>query len=258
MSELCFMSLIRYALFCCSLIAYPLAAQWYEDSTNWPPRVTLSESVPCSLTDEVLPAGRGGVLTRVETDGSGEGRLLVDFGSCGILRLQPEQTNFFAEYEQYAHGQKKKEFPNWTMMLGRAFVHVDKGVINAIKLKELLAYDSMLIIYVEDFEDPQLTEFLRASEQPDFSKTLTVLFPSGRANKEVTKSVVSSAGANALEFYYVYPYLSEAYQRALMHDVIDFPTAVLVDMDGKTLIPPMSLLQIKARFGTFITNQEKP
>ena len=252
------MSLLRNVIACSLLIGYPLAAQWHEDSANWPPRITLTESVPCRLTDEVLPVGRGGVLTRVEPNESNGGSLLVDFGSCGILRLQPEQTNFFVEYEQFASGQKSKEFPNWTMMLGRAFVRVDNGIINAIKLKELLSYDSMLIIYVEDFEDPQLTELLRFSEQPEFSKTLTVLFPCGSVNKEVTRSVVSSAGANALQFYYVYPYLSDAYQRALMHDVIYFPSAVLVDMEGKTLIPAVSLMQMKTRLGSCITDQKNP
>ena len=252
------MSVFRYCLFYICSIGCALAASWYEDSFNWPARVTLSESVPCALSDEILPAGRGGVVIRVEPDDSTGGRVLVDFGSCGILRLDPKQTDFLGQYEQHASGQKLKEFPNWTMMLGRAFVRVDKGIINAIKLKELLAYDSMLIVYVEDFEDPDLIELMSVAEQSDFSKTLTVLFPSGGANKDVTKSVVTSAGENALEFYYVYPYLSEAYQRALMHNVTDLPTAVMVDMEGKTLIPPVSVFQMKTRLEASTTTIENP
>jgi hypothetical protein len=222
-----------------------LAASWYEDSENWPPRVTLTEPMECILTDELLPEGRGGVLIRVEPTETGDSRLLVDYGSCGILSLSPDQTDFVNEYENYTNGVRTKQFPNWTMMLGRAFVRVESGAIHAIKLKELLAYESMLIIYASDFNDLALAELLSLSEDSFFSNTLFVLFPGGQASSDQTKSVVIFSGQHLLSFHYVYPYLSCAFQKSLAHETLDLPSAVLVDMEGKTLIPPAPVAAMK-------------
>lgn len=214
---------------------------YFENSNMWPPKVQLCESIKLDNRGKRLPAGRQGVLIRVQMNDSGKNELVVDFGSEGVKLLQIEQTDFVERVEKYKNGESTKSHPNWTMMIGRGFLRVEEDGLRPIKLNEILDYKYMLIIYAEELEALELTSFLASldasQEAIDELSVLVLLFPVNQEHRVEGEAPIRLREQCSFDFYYLYPYLSQSFLASLHHEIEDLrkPIAVLVDVEGKTI-----------------------
>ena len=216
------------------------AGNLHDESNFWPPKVKLNQELKLDSSEEVLPTGRHGVLIRVEQDEGEQDVLIVDFGSDGIHRLKPEQTNVFELVQKYKKGQEHKSFPNWTMMIGRAFVYVDKDSVRPIKLKEISGYKYMLFVYDDALNSEKmdhLSQNIRTySEALEDANVLVVVLPASNLSGRVSyQEIQAICKRYDLGLYYVYPYLSNAYILSLKHEISVYPSCVLTDAEGKTI-----------------------
>ena len=242
--------LFIFLLLCCSCLSAADYQSLYEESQFWPPRVCLVEPLDLKGTDKVLPAGRHGILIRLESEPSGEISLLVDYGSHGLRRLRPEQTDVMDRVLQYKSGDQSKSCPNWTMMIGRGFVRTDGGSFEAVKLNDLSRYEKMLIVYDDQLSSESLGpvfESVRNSQALlEDSATLVLVMPTAEGEGTSSKDLLYATEKADLKIYYMYPYLANAFVKSLSHvtDETEFPCAILVDVEGKTISAPQE--QIKS------------
>lgn len=212
------------------------AVKLYEHSAWWPPKAGLTEPFTPPGTDHELPAGREGVLIRLEP--GDPPTVLLDFGRHGLATLRAEQTDLLERAAQIRSGEKEKEFPNWSMMLGRGFVDASKGG-NKVSLRDLLAYDHFLFIYLHDLETSaaELKTFLEESEAAlEKSATLPVIFPV--KDRIGMTEYVEKLQAADLDLVFMLPYLSDPYAASMHHSLEEPPYAVFTDTEGKSLYEP--------------------
>ncbi|MGJ8651933.1 MAG: hypothetical protein ACSHX8_01555 [Opitutaceae bacterium] len=230
--------LILISLTCLVISVTANGVRLPTDSSFWPPKVKLTDDLVVS--DAVtIPAGRHAVLIRVEEDGEGQDSLVLDFASLGIQRVAPGRTDVLQRVERYVSGRAAKSCPNWTMMLGRAFVRIHDGRIEAIKLSALSRYKYMLILYADELDQPDIVELLNhftAVADSCGEEIMLVVMPQGLTGATESDAAAELSIATSQEFFYVYPYLSDAYTASLAHGVVDLPALVLVDVEGKTII----------------------
>lgn len=230
--------LIFLSLICLVFSAASTETSLSADSSLWPPKVKLTDDLIVSET-VTIPAGRHAVLIRVEHSEKGQDTLVLDFGSLGIQRVTPDQTDIRQRLERYKSGRDEKLFPNWTMMLGRAFVRIQDGRIEAIKLSAISHYKYMLILYADELDHPDILGLLNgfgSISDPRREETIFVIMPQGLAGATESDAALMLSKASKQEFFYVYPYLSAAFKASMAHSIIDMPALVLVDVEGKTLI----------------------
>lgn len=236
--------LLIFLLLCCSSLRAADYQNLYEESQFWPPRVCLIEPLELKDTGRVLPAGRHGILIRLENEPNGEISLLVDYGSNGLRRLRPEQTDVMDRFLQYKSGAESKSCPNWTMMIGRGFVRTNGGTFEAVKLNELSRYEKMLIVYDDQLSSESLGplfESVRNSQALlEDSSTLVLVMPTAEGVGTASKDLLHATERDDLKIYYMYPYLANAFVKSLSHvtDETKFPCAILVDVEGKTISAP--------------------
>lgn len=212
------------------------AARLYEHSAWWPPRAALTKPFTPPGMEHELPAGREGVLIRLEP--GDPPTVLLDFGRHGLATLRAEQTDLLERAARIRSGETEKEFPNWSMMLGRGFVDASKGG-NKVSLRDLLAYDHFLFIYLHDLETsaPELKTFLEESEAAlGKSATLPVIFPV--KDPVAMPEYAEKLQAARLDLVFMLPYLSDPYAASMHHAFEKPPHAVLTDTEGKSLYEP--------------------
>jgi len=224
----------------CLLLGNLHAGDLYDESNFWPPKIELTHELKLDNSEKVLPVGRHGVLIRVEQDENNQELLVVDFGSNGIHTLSPDQTNVFALVQKYKNGEAFKSFPNWTMMIGRAFIYVDSSSVRPIKLKEISGYNYMLFIYEDTLDSVEVHQLLgtisTSSKALEDAKIMLVLLPASNLSGRVSNQEVQDlCKQHDLGLYYVYPYLSTAYIPSLHHEIAEYPSCVLTDVEGKTI-----------------------
>lgn len=211
-----------------------------DESNFWPPKIELTHELKLYNSEKALPVGRHGVLIRIEQDENDQELLVVDFGSNGVHKLSPDQTNVFELVQKYKNGEAFKSFPNWTMMIGRAFIYVDNSSVRPIKLKEISGYNYMLFIYNDTLDSKEMHQLLRtisaSSEALEDAKVMVIVLPASNLSGRVSNQEVQEiCKQHDLKLYYVYPYLSTAYISSLHHEVSKYPSCVLTDVEGKTV-----------------------
>lgn len=212
------------------------AAKLYEHSAWWPPKAALTEPFTLASTDRELPAGREGVLIRLEP--GDPPTVLLDFGRHGLAALRANQTDLLERAARIRSGETEKEFPNWSMMLGRGFVDASKGG-NKVSLRDLLAYDHFLFIYLHDVETAaaELKAFLEESETAlEKSATLPVIFPV--KDPIAMPEYAEKLQAASLDLVFMLPYLSDPYAASIHHSFKEPPYVVFTDTEGKSLYEP--------------------
>jgi hypothetical protein len=230
--------LILLSITCLVLSAASNEVSLSADSSLWPPKVKLINDLFVSDA-ATIPAGRHAVLIRVEDDERNNDALVLDFGSRGIQRVTPDLTDIRQRVGRYESGQDVKLLPNWTMMLGRAFVRIQDGRVEPIKLSAISHYKYMLILYTDELDQPEFLALLDRFGSVAAAcgeETMLVIMPQGLTGATESDDSVTLSRASNQEFFYVYPYLSDAFKASLAHPVIDMPALVLVDVEGKTLI----------------------
>lgn len=213
----------------------------YESSAYWPPRATLTADWTPAGNGRILAKGQGGILIRLEPGPPVEA--LIDFGRRGLHRIPIEQTDIAYRVRQLSSGDMNKEFPNWSMMLGRGFSRIapGSGALN-IEVKALLPYRHLLIIYLDGNPEAmrRVAEELAADvELYAATKTFPVVFPRENFAASGPSTVIESMQTNGLEeIAFMAPHVSEPYARSIDHKVPGYPALVLADVEGKTLYEP--------------------
>lgn len=224
-----------------------------DDSKNWPDRIALTQNFTISREDgkpEVVEVGREVILLRIEKEaGVVDYMAVVDFGREGVQSLPSGMTDVGERALKIRNGETTKEFPNWTMLLGRSTATVESGGYQ-VELKSLLRYENMLIIYVGSLEEFGQTIASVLDEHRDLlaaTDTMPLILHTGDTiptQGDYAKEL-KAAGVSA---YFILPFLSKPYAGALGHNVAINSAAVLVDVDGATITDPDPLLSLELQF----------
>lgn len=209
------------------------AASIVEQSKYWPPYVTMRETV--EQDGRVYKAGLKGVLIRVEDDSEA----IVDFGRKGILRVAIKQTDLLENARKIHSGIVEKEYPNWTMMVGRGFFEVRDGKLQPVSLDTLTDYESFLFIYLagpEEMDDfatyaRELDSRLEALREAKCFPVVLHTQPTG--GNDGIRTLLEEVG---LELPFMRTHLTQAYTMSMQHAPEFFPNGVLTDAEGKTLV----------------------
>lgn len=225
----------------CIFLSSSVSAQFYDDSSFWPPKVALAEALELEGKSKPLPVGRQGVLIRIDQTVAEGDELVVDFGSNGVHRLRPGQTDVSERVEALMSGRVVKNLPNWTMMIGRAFLRVEPEGLKEVRLRDLPSRKHMLIIYAEDLSldalAPVFANLTKYHQELEARSVLVLLFPVGSHDRKEFQQPLALRATCDFDFYYIYPYLASAYLNSLHHgvDASGTPCVVLVDNEGKTI-----------------------
>lgn len=214
-------------------IERPDAETIVEQSKYWPPYVTMRETV--EQDERVYKAGLKGVLIRVED----ESEALIDFGRKGILRVAIKQTDLLEGARAIHSGVVEKEYPNWTMMVGRSFFEFRDGELHPVSLDSLLTYDSFLYIYLGEPEvmknfatyARELDARVGALKEANCFPVIVHTKPTG-GNGRIRKLLEKVD----LEIAFMRAHLTQAYTLTMQHAPESFPHGVLTDAEGKTLV----------------------
>ena len=214
----------------------------YEEPCYWPPKIKLVRAFDLPESKNSLPAGRHGVLIRIEKKADDSDVLIVDFGSEGVHALRPDVTDIRSRAQAYKIGLESKSYPNWTMMIGRAFLRISADEAAPIQLKEIAQYEKMLIVYDDKLSsreaDKLFSNLAAAKEQFEKSSTLLLVMPMNLEDRLALSEAKSLADRHGLQFYYMYPYLAASYINSMHHAIKahDAPACVLVDVEGRTIL----------------------
>ncbi len=91
------------------------AVDYLSSSDYWPESVALVQPV-VSPTDETLQEGRRGVFIRAEED-----VILVDFGRYGLMRLDPDVTDFYEQAKTVVPGSREEDGGLFSSLISRSF-----------------------------------------------------------------------------------------------------------------------------------------
>lgn len=213
----------------------------YNDSALWPARAALTAEWTAPSNGRMLSKGAEGVLIRLEPGSPIEA--LIDFGRRGLHRIPIEQTDVVERARKLSSGDMNKEFPNWSLMLGRGFSKIapGSGGLN-IEVKALLPYRHLLIVYLDDNPEDMraVAEELAAdTELYATTKTFVVVFPREDFAASGVSTVIEAMKGNGLEeIAFMAPHVSEPYARSIDHRIPGYPACVLADVEGKTLYEP--------------------
>ena len=214
----------------------------YESSSYWPPKLKLVEPFYLPGDGHALSAGRHGVLIRIEKKADDSEVLIVDFGSAGVHALRPEATDVATRVQNYKLGLESKSFPNWTMMIGRAFLRISADEAVPIQLKDIAEYEKMLIIYVDkqslEGAENLYGKLAAAKEELEKNSTLLLIMPMNFEDRLALSEPIQLAERHRIEFFYMYHYLAASYVNSMHHgiDMNDLPACVLVDVEGRTIV----------------------
>lgn len=204
-----------------------------EQSEFWPPYLALKEAVHDD--GRVYKSGLKGVLIRVENDS----KALIDFGRKGLLAVEIERTDFRERAEEIRSGEMDKEYPNWTMMVGRGFFEVRNGTLQPVPLSALVDFESFLFVYLAGQEEMegfatyarQLDSRVEALEEAKCFPV--VLHTQPKDGNDGIRKLLEEVG---LELPFMRAHLTRAYAMSMQHAPEFFPHGVLTDAEGKTLV----------------------
>jgi hypothetical protein len=229
----------------------------YEDSALWPPRAELTRDFTSADTEapRTIPSGREAILIRLEP---GEPvHAVLDFGRLGLHRVPLAHTDIIDRAQEIAAGEVKKETPNWTMMIGRAFSrHKPEAGQGGIKVPfaEVEAFRYFLVAYLDGGPEANRAVAALLEEHQDAFQAAAVapiIFGMGDFPYIGELTYIETLREHGLDQqFFMAPHVSVPYANAMAHSYPSLPAIALVDAEGKTLYEPGSeSVSLEAMFG---------
>lgn len=195
-------------------------------SEFWPQRVDVSEAIQLPSGTLAKP-GKSFILIRVE-----DGKIVADFGHHGVMRLDPEQTNFDELYEENRLDRTWDGTALFTEHMTRKFFMPE--TLRQCDVGQFSTHDCFLLVYADVGTD-RCAALLDAvdtlsTEGADSHAPEVLLIPLDGSREELLSDLKSSGVKSPVMFHF----LAEGYRLAFDHNPEQTPV-VLLDKNGRVL-----------------------